>query len=265
MRAIALLLPFLAAAAPAAPPRVLRIAAHDFAFTMPDSLPAGTYTIEMTNDGRELHHAIVVRLDQGKRLADLHAAMKDGPPPTWASFLGGPMGPEPGSAPAAVTMRLDAGRYALVCLVPSADGVPHVAKGMAKEFVVVGATGRDALPKADTELTLRDYVFAFSRPLRTGRQVVQVTVPQGQPHEIVVMKLASGKSPMDVATWLEKPVGPPPASLAGGMAPIQSGATAQFTLDLTPGEYALLCFVPDQKDGKPHVAHGMMQQVRVGS
>jgi len=29
-------------------------------------------------------------------------------------------------------------------------------------------------------------------------------------------------------------------------------------LSLTPGEYALICFVPDAKDGKAHFAHGMM-------
>lgn len=265
MRAIALMLPLLATAAPSAPPKVLRIAAHDFSYSMPDSLPAGTYTLEMTNDGRELHHAIVVRLDQGKRLADLHAAMKDGPPPAWVSFLGGPMGPEPGGPPASVTMRLDPGRYAVLCVIPSADGVPHVAKGMAKEFVVTGTAPREALPKADVELTLKDYQFVFSKPLRPGRQVVQVTVAQGQPHEIVVMKLAKGKSAMDVAVWAEQMAGPPPATMSGGTATIQAGATAQFALDLTPGDYALLCFEPDRKDGKPHVAHGMVQQVRVGS
>jgi hypothetical protein len=37
-----------------------------------------------------------------------------------------------------------------------------------------------------------------------------------------------------------------------------------FTADLTPGEYLLICFLPDAKDGKPHFVHGMMQQIKVG-
>lgn len=41
------------------------------------------------------------------------------------------------------------------------------------------------------------------------------------------------------------------------------GSNTYFDVDLTPGEYILICFVPDAKDGKPHVAHGMMQRVTI--
>ena len=41
------------------------------------------------------------------------------------------------------------------------------------------------------------------------------------------------------------------------------GVVNDVVVDLTPGEYALLCFVPDAGDGKPHVAHGMVRQVTV--
>jgi len=34
-------------------------------------------------------------------------------------------------------------------------------------------------------------------------------------------------------------------------------------LDLAPGEYGLLCFLPDAKDGKPHFVHGMHKQITV--
>jgi hypothetical protein len=36
-----------------------------------------------------------------------------------------------------------------------------------------------------------------------------------------------------------------------------------ITMDLTPGEYGLICFAPDAKDGKPHFTHGMMTQFTV--
>jgi hypothetical protein len=36
------------------------------------------------------------------------------------------------------------------------------------------------------------------------------------------------------------------------------------TLTLTAGEYGLLCFIPDAKDGKPHFVHGMIKQFVVG-
>jgi hypothetical protein len=41
------------------------------------------------------------------------------------------------------------------------------------------------------------------------------------------------------------------------------GETNDIPLDLTPGNYALLCFIPDAKDGKPHIMHGMMKDFTV--
>ena len=37
------------------------------------------------------------------------------------------------------------------------------------------------------------------------------------------------------------------------------GGRGWTTLDLQPGEYALICFVPDPADGVPHVAKGMLR------
>ena len=36
-----------------------------------------------------------------------------------------------------------------------------------------------------------------------------------------------------------------------------------LTASFTPGDYTLLCFVPDAKDGKPHIAHGMVKNFTV--
>jgi hypothetical protein len=38
---------------------------------------------------------------------------------------------------------------------------------------------------------------------------------------------------------------------------------AFFSVDFTPGEYALLCFSPDEKDGLSHESHGMIRQITV--
>jgi hypothetical protein len=51
--------------------------------------------------------------------------------------------------------------------------------------------------------------------------------------------------------------------LVGG-ASFVAGTTENIVeLDLTPGDYALLCFVPDAKDKKPHLEHGMIQQITI--
>jgi hypothetical protein len=49
----------------------------------------------------------------------------------------------------------------------------------------------------------------------------------------------------------------------GGISGIDVGGSQYFTADFAPGNYALICFLPDAKDGKPHFAHGMIQQITV--
>ena len=49
------------------------------------------------------------------------------------------------------------------------------------------------------------------------------------------------------------------------MSGIMPGAHVFVEVDLPPGEYGLLCFLPDAKDGKPHFLHGMARSTTVSS
>ena len=62
---------------------------------------------------------------------------------------------------------------------------------------------------------------------------------------------------------VESPTGPPPGSFLGGVSGLSSRERAYFTANLRPGTYTLVCFVPDHKDGKPHIAHGMFRDITV--
>jgi hypothetical protein len=57
--------------------------------------------------------------------------------------------------------------------------------------------------------------------------------------------------------------GPPPAMPLGGVAGVASGHPSFFDVDLKPGTYALICFLEDAKDGKPHYMHGMTQEITI--
>jgi hypothetical protein len=57
--------------------------------------------------------------------------------------------------------------------------------------------------------------------------------------------------------------GPPPGKPLGGISGLDVEGSQYFTADFAPGNYALVCFLPDAKDGKPHFAHGMIQQITV--
>ena len=255
---------------PAAPSRatvpVVTVTARDYAFDAPDTLAAGLTTLRLVNRGPELHHVQLLRLDGGRTLADLMTALKaGGAPPTWMHDVGGPNAPVPGGQ-AEATLELTPGRYVIACFIPSPKGPPHIVKGMARELIVApaartAAAARAARPHA--VLTLTDYRFDFSRPLTAGRQLVRVRNTAQQSHEVLFVQLAPGKSAHDFAAWAEQMAGPPPGQPVGGTTAIARGGWNDVSLDLAPGDYALICFVPDARDGKPHLAHGMVRQLRV--
>ena len=76
---------------PAAGARVVQIVTHEFAFAMPDSLPAGLTTFRLRNEGQQPHHLMLYRLEPGKSLADVLVALRaGGAHPAWMQAVGGP-------------------------------------------------------------------------------------------------------------------------------------------------------------------------------
>jgi uncharacterized cupredoxin-like copper-binding protein len=238
-------------------PREVTVTAQDFSYTAPDSIPAGITTFKLVNNGTTLHHMIIVRLDSGKTMADVAAAMKDphAPPPAWAVMVGGPNAPDPKGTSNA-TVDLAPGNYVLLCAVDVPGGVPHFAKGMVKALTVTPSEARGVAPVASDSITLNDYSFKLSRPLTAGTHTFRVVSEANQPHEVEIIKLAPGKKPADLFAWMQKPAGPPPGNAIGGTSPAGKGIATWFTADFTAGDYLIVCFVPGP-DGKPHFMHGM--------
>jgi len=255
----------------AAGPSVVTITATDYTFGVPDTIPAGFTTFRLVNKGKELHHASLVRLGEGKSAADLQAglaaAMKShAPPPSWMSFVGGPNTVTVGDT-ATATQMLGPGSYVVVCWIPSPDGVPHVMKGMLHPLVVTAgaASSPAAEPAADVTIKLTDYDFLLSQPLTAGKHVVRVENTGAQAHEIAIAALAPGRTLQDFIAWDQGGgKGPSPTGRwLGGVSAIDAGRHARFTTTFAPGSYLLLCFWPDAKDGKPHLVHGMVKQITV--
>ncbi len=78
-------------------------------------------------------------------------------------------------------------------------------------------------------------------------------VEPDQRAESDVLEVATAPDGILTQTW----------SPIGGTTFLSRGASNDVTADFKPGEYALLCMVPDAGDGKPHVAHGMVRQITV--
>jgi uncharacterized cupredoxin-like copper-binding protein len=241
----------------------VHVKATDFAFGAPDTIPAGWTTFHMMNDGAMFHHVTIVRVDSGKTMADVEAALKtQGPPPKWLVELGGPNAPDPTNASNA-TLNLQPGLYALLCFVDLPDKIPHFAKGMVRPLTVVAGTSNAAEPTADLTITLADYSFTTAGAVKSGHHTVKVLNSGPQMHEVELMRLAPGKTMKDFGAWIAKMDGPPPGSGIGGIAGTAPGTTGYFDVDLSPGNYAFICFIPDAKDGKPHLEHGMVKEFKV--
>jgi uncharacterized cupredoxin-like copper-binding protein len=257
--------PATATEAPKAGPATVTVTATDYHFDAPATAPAGAVTIHLINHGKELHQVQLIKLEDGKTAADFAKALQTpGPPPSWIKFVGGPNGIAPGQE-ARATSVLAPGNYAYLCFIPSQDGVMHTAKGMVRPFEVTATSGAMAeAPAADVTITLTDYAFDSSQPLTAGAHTILVKNAGPQAHEIVLLRLPPGKKAEDFGRWAETGMkGPPPAEPLGGVGFLDKGSEGSFTADLTPGDYGFICFVPDAKDGKPHLAHGMMKTITV--
>jgi hypothetical protein len=265
-----------------AAPNVVPLTATEYAFQAPDTLPAGWTTFRLANHGAEVHYGHMVQLDSGKTVRELvdayaEAIRTSGPRPRWVRRFGGPGGTAPGDS-SSVTQYLEPGSYVWICPVEDSSGTPHFTRGEFKPFVVRAAdragADRAAAPESDMVVRLLDYSFTLDPPLRAGRHTIRVENAGAEPHDLVLMKLAPGKTAEDVATWLNPerarradPAEPAPtlASLgtgAGGIATIAPGMESFFEADFTPGEYVLVCMAT-APDGRSHIEHGMIRQVSV--
>ncbi len=243
---------------------VVTVIAKDFSFDAPDSIPAGPITFRLINQGTEPHHLQLAKLPEGKTIADLQADMTAGKPTNWLIDAGGPNAAIPGDSTIAVA-PLDAGQYVLMCVIPSPDGTPHVAKGMIKSLQVTAASVPAAAePIADITITLKDYAFELSTPFTSGKHTIKVVNAGPQSHEVVVLQFTPGKTMNDFMAWEQGGMKePPPGKFLGGVTGIAKGGHGYFFEELAPGDYALICFLPDIGDGKPHLTHGMTQSFTI--
>jgi uncharacterized cupredoxin-like copper-binding protein len=245
-------------------PNIVNVTTTEYAFDMPDTLPAGPTLFHLTDNGTELHHMTLVKFKQGKTLADFTALPPGAPPPSWAVFMGGPNTPPPNGGQDEAAVDLAPGNYAVICVIPGPDGKPHFMHGMVKALTVTAATAPRTMPASDMTLSLTNYAFTFSAPPTMGSHVIRIVNNGTQPHEAVLFRMESGRIGKDVAMWVSTGMqGPPPGVPVAGVSLMAPGQENTLPVTLTPGAYALLCFAPDAGDGKPHALHGMIHDFKV--
>jgi hypothetical protein len=140
------------AAAPAEPNVMVNVVARDYAYDAPTTVNAGLITFHLKNAGADVHHLTVIQLPNGHSIKEFFDAMRDnGVAPAWSKTIAAT--PTIGkNSDAYVSVRLDAGRYILACLIPASDGRSHVAKGMYQLISVTEKLKADPTMVPDTKV-----------------------------------------------------------------------------------------------------------------
>jgi len=129
----------------------------------------------------------------------------------------------------------------------------------------IGGVNLPSAPGGTIALGPNDQM-AFGLPAGfNGKGTYDVTNQGTQLHEAAFYKLADGKTQGDVLTFFQAGVpGPPPITGAGGVSALAPGSTVTTTLNLGPGSYVLMCFLPDVLNGGvPHYQEGMISTVNI--
>lgn len=285
-----------AAAAP------VTITATEYEFDAPASIPGGMTEIEFVNAGEQAHGLVLVQLLDGRTTDDLVAMLsqEEVDIPDWVVLPGGINGIDGGQS-ATAFLDLPPGQYAIFSFESAPGGeTPDFAQGMIQELEVTEVAEVQALaPKADLTIELAEFSFIPSKPIQAGEQMVEVRNSGAQTHEALVMRLVEGMTAEKLVEMMtqgppeegaemaaegtpdagatavdeetadatdseeEAPPEGPPFTSAGGMTPIVPGRTGFVSLNLTPGNYVLICFIPDPADGAPHLVKGMIQEFTI--
>jgi uncharacterized cupredoxin-like copper-binding protein len=120
--------------------------------------------------------------------------------------------------------------------------------------------------KARPHVTIDAHDFGFTLPAQMPAGWVDVTLHNTGKvgHQIAFAKLGSltlvafkqAASATDIKALKS-------VQFVGGPNNVEPGGSVTATIHLEPGKYGVACFIPDDKDGKPHAAHGMVGEVNV--
>lgn len=245
----------------------------------PETLEAGYHSFALQNDGNRDAEVVIVQLNEEGAEANFveevqavdQVFMEEGGNPTAAfrtvlegrTLWGGPAA-EPGER-ASVGVNLPAGRYLLLGSLYSEEGPEGgPTTNVVKPLEVTGEGA--ASPEADAAVPMVDFAFAIPGDLGPGQQTWEFVNNGEQVHHAVIQKLKAGKTMDDVMKYAETFEGKDPTEEFAYVNMLSPGSSNFVALDLMPGSYVALCFIPDYAqggDGAPHMAHGMMQAFTV--
>jgi len=241
----------------------------DHAFSGPDHVEAGPVRLTAVNEGRTYHQLTVARVDDGATVDEVTAAAAEGDTTAVEEMTtahGGVNLLDPGGSGTAELSLDEPGRYVLLCFMVEPDGHSHLMAGMTAPLTVTATTATHAEPPpADAHISMRDFAYDVDTTSLQGARRVSFDNDGTVDHEAIVVRLRPGRTNADLLTYLgarqagqDLPLSEAPGEAIGGPGATGPGRSTVVDLDLTPGDYAIFCAIPDpEHDGMPHLAEGM--------
>lgn len=116
------------------------------------------------------------------------------------------------------------------------------------------------------QITIKATDYAFEAPAKIDAGLVSINLVNDgkEPHHAQLARLNDNVTLEQFQAALKQSpeAAFPLVTFAGGPGVIDPGNSQQVTVELTPGQYVLLCFVSGH-DGVPHLAKGMMATMEV--
>jgi hypothetical protein len=249
------------------------------AMTFASSIKAGLVNMTLKNADTVPRSAQLLRIVGDHSITDVVKVVTgDGEEiPSWVQDGGGVPVVAPGAS-ATASQVLAPGRYVLL---DDEEGEGDDAKsyaelGAARELTITGERSKARLPARSATITAEDAVegrkhtYGFRlEGLKAGTNQVHFQNTGLELHHALFVPLRRGATIAQAEKYFSadrQPSGPPPVEFAKlvGTKVIDAGIEQNVTLDLEAGRYAVICFISDREGGRPHVAKGMIEELRVG-
>jgi hypothetical protein len=108
-----------------------------------------------------------------------------------------------------------------------------------------------------------EWNYQIEGPLNAGRRTIRVDNTGQFEHQVWIVRILPGKGLADAVKWAERPIGAAPFEGVGGTTNLARGRSVNVTVDLMPGDYALLCVTFNPLSKQLHSQHGMIRAIRV--
>lgn len=122
----------------------------------------------------------------------------------------------------------------------------------------------EGAPPPDVVIVAEEYAFGGPDRISGGLNIIRLKNRGHDVHHVQFLRLQGKKTEKDFKKALaaDSTRLPPWVVRYGGVNSVMPGEEAAVLLDLDPGDYVLICGIPD-KQGLPHVVHGMTKSLQV--